>query len=184
MELCCNGFTLSCQTDPRGWCWGVVAWPMKYGGPQGRHSLPATYHLHETPLGEVIRRLGAALSSIWRDTQLYLKLPSDPKKTVERLGHGLEEMMGRLRMCKLRLSHFKMEVLLVRLDLALRSEHALGLDRVTLLWNIRFTAWEPSWISGWHCGQEHFYKFCLQPFLEKRNLTIITRALVTSTQLL
>lgn len=62
---------------------------------------------------------------------LYLKLSSEPRKAVERLGHGLEELMGWMRLNSWRLKP-KMEVLLVGPHLPLESRYTSTLDTLPL----------------------------------------------------
>lgn len=48
-------------------------------------------------LGEFVRGLRLWRNSYADDSQLYLKLPSDLREMMERLGHTLEEVMGLIR---------------------------------------------------------------------------------------
>lgn len=77
---------------------------------------PLLFNIYVKLLGEVVRRSGLCRHLYADDTQLYLKLPSDPREGVERLGRGLKEVMGWMRAYKLRLKPKKMEVLLVGPD--------------------------------------------------------------------
>lgn len=86
------------------------------------------------PLVEVIRRLRLCGHQYVDDMQLYLELPGlDLREAVERFGHGLEQMLGWLRVYKLRLNPGKMEELWVGPDLVLGSDYALVPNWVALI---------------------------------------------------
>ncbi|KAF7234890.1 Vomeronasal type-2 receptor 26 [Varanus komodoensis] len=120
--------------------YGSVPWQLCHGVPQGTILSPLLFNIYMKPLGEVIRRCGLRNHQYADHTQLYLSFSTNPGEAVPVLNQCLAEVMGWMRVCKLKLNPDKMDVLLVGgMDSGV-GELGLVLNGVALPLRYRFSS--------------------------------------------
>lgn len=146
------------------------------------------------PLGTFIKGLRLHFHQYVDDLQLYLRIPSNPRKVMEELGHDLEKVRNWMRLNKPRVNLDKTEVVLVGPDLTMGSDCDMMLEGVVLppkdqvrslgvlLDLVLLLDKQVVALASWGCVAFPLLRLVHQlcPFLEKRDLAMVTLALVTA----